>query len=102
MVSKKPKIETCKQVLGSRDRRPQSWEACVPPTQVSPHPHPFQPQHASVRTPCNVPVYYLEYKTNHYCSASEFRHPSEVRHLHFVTILKSFTVQLRQKCIPCR
>ena len=25
-----------------------------------------------------------------YCSASEVRHPSEVRHLHFMTILKSF------------
>ena len=25
-----------------------------------------------------------------YCSASEVRHPSEVRHLHFITILKSF------------
>ena len=24
------------------------------------------------------------------CSASEVRHPSEVRHLHFMTILKSF------------
>ena len=27
---------------------------------------------------------------NAYCSASEVRHPSEVRHLHFMTILKSF------------
>ena len=26
----------------------------------------------------------------HCCSASEVRHPSEVRHLHFITILKSF------------
>ena len=25
-----------------------------------------------------------------YCSASEVRHPSEVRHLHFMTILKNF------------
>ena len=25
-----------------------------------------------------------------YCSASEVRHPSEVRHLHFMTILKRF------------
>ena len=25
-----------------------------------------------------------------YCSASEVRHPSEVRHRHFMTILKSF------------
>ena len=25
-----------------------------------------------------------------YCSASEVRHPSKVRHLHFMTILKSF------------
>ena len=25
-----------------------------------------------------------------YCSASEVRHRSEVRHLHFMTILKSF------------
>ena len=25
-----------------------------------------------------------------YCSASEVCHPSEVRHLHFMTILKSF------------
>ena len=25
-----------------------------------------------------------------YCSASEVRHPSEVRHLHFMTILNSF------------
>ena len=29
-------------------------------------------------------------KFNGYCSASEVRHPSEVRHLHFMTILKSF------------
>ena len=29
-----------------------------------------------------------------YCSASEFRHPSEVRHLHFVAILKSFSCKL--------
>ena len=27
---------------------------------------------------------------NAYCSASEVRHPSEVRHLHFMTILKRF------------
>ena len=25
-----------------------------------------------------------------YCSTSEVRHPNEVRHLHFMTILKSF------------
>ena len=25
-----------------------------------------------------------------YCSASEVRHPSEVRHLRFMTVLKSF------------
>ena len=37
-----------------------------------------------------------------YCSASEFRHPSEVRHLYFMTILKIFTVQLRHLYIPCR
>ena len=30
------------------------------------------------------------YTENRYCSASEVRHPSEVRHLHFMTILKSF------------
>ena len=34
-----------------------------------------------------------EYLENHkrYCSASEIRHPSEVRHLHFMAILKSFS-----------
>ena len=26
----------------------------------------------------------------YYCSASEVRHPSEVRHLHFMTILENF------------
>ena len=29
-----------------------------------------------------------------YCSASEFRHPSEVRHLHFMAILQSFYHEL--------
>ena len=32
--------------------------------------------------------YHYTYKL--YCSASEVRHPSEVRHLCFMTILKSF------------
>ena len=32
--------------------------------------------------------FYVCYR--HYCSASEVCHPSEVRHLHFMTILKSF------------
>ena len=34
-------------------------------------------------------------------SASEFRHPSEVRHLHFIAILKSFTMNFRHTCILC-
>ena len=37
-----------------------------------------------------------------YCSASEVRHPSEVRHLHFMTILKSFYCPVTAYMyIPC-
>ena len=33
-------------------------------------------------------------RTDLYCSASEFRHPSEVRHTHFMAVLKSFCCEL--------
>ena len=36
----------------------------------------------------------MQYAGKQYCSASEFRHPSEVHHLHFMAILKSFSCEL--------
>ena len=38
----------------------------------------------------NMNFYSILVPTYAYCSASEVRHPSEVCHLHFMTILKSF------------
>ena len=35
-----------------------------------------------------------KYFVNYYCSASEFHHPREVCHLHFMAILKSFYCEL--------
>ena len=41
-----------------------------------------------------IGVNHPEFATQVYCSANEFRHPSEVRHLHFMAILKSFSCEL--------
>ena len=50
-----------------------------------------------LHTLTNVAIKYQH--PTHYCLASEVRHPSEVRHLRFMTILKSFyTVQLWHIC----
>ena len=31
---------------------------------------------------------FVKFELKHYCSASEFRHPSEVHHWYFMTVLK--------------